>query len=72
MRVWITVQDLAKEGHMGPDSIYQLARREEDPLPLRYLPGDRYGRILVSEFESWWKRNAETRGETIWRGKAAG
>ena len=56
--VWTTIPELAKQGHIGADKLYELSRRTEDPLPLRYMDGDRYGRVLVSEFESWFKRNA--------------
>lgn len=54
---WITVPQLAEEGHISPDTIYQLARREEDPLPLRYINGARYGQVLVSELTEWVQRN---------------
>jgi len=53
----ISVPALAKDWHKNPDRIYELASREKDPLPIRYLPGDRYGTILVSEFETWLMRN---------------
>lgn len=57
MRTITTVPDLAREWHKSTDTLYRLAAREEDPLPVRYLEGDRYGGVLVSEFESWLKRN---------------
>ncbi len=58
MTVWTTVPDLAREGHVSADRLYELARREVDPLPLRYIGGGtRYGQILVSELEDWVKRN---------------
>lgn len=53
----ISVPALAKEWHKDPSRIYELAARDDDPLPVRYLPDDRYGTILVSEFEAWMMRN---------------
>ena len=52
-----TVPDLAREWHKSTDSLYALAARENDPLPVRYMDGDRYGGVLVGEFEAWLKRN---------------
>ena len=54
-----TVPDLAREWHKSTDTLYALAAREDDPLPVRYLEGDRYGGVLVNEFESWLKRNTK-------------
>jgi len=49
---------LAKQGHVSADRLYELAKRENDPLPLRYIgENSRYGQILVSEFTDWVKRN---------------
>lgn len=55
---WTTVPELAKEGHISAEKLYELARREEDPLPLRFL-GDRsrYGQVLCSEMDEWVRRN---------------
>ena len=62
--VWTTIPELARDGHIGKDRLYELAKREHDPLPLRYIDGDaRYGQVLVSEFESWLKRNSELANE---------
>ena len=58
MSVITTVPDLAKQWHKRPKALYDLALREDDPLPVRYLPGDRYGGVLVSEFEEWLRRNS--------------
>lgn len=58
MQVMITAPDLAAQMHKDVNTIYQWSRRKNDPLPLRYMDGNRYGAILVSEFEEWWKRNA--------------
>ena len=56
--VWTTIAELAREGHVSKDRLYELARREDDPLPLRYLDGGgRYGQVLVSEFDEWVRRN---------------
>ena len=55
--VMTTIPDLARQWHKSTDTLYALAAREDDPLPVRYLPGDRYGGVLVSEFESWLRRN---------------
>lgn len=54
---WTTVPDLAREGHLSADTLYELAKREDDPFPLRYLPGCRYGQVSVSEAEEWFRRN---------------
>ena len=37
--------------------LYEWAAREVDPMPVRYVDGERYGSVLVSEFEAWFKRN---------------
>ena len=55
--VMTTIPDLARQWHKSADTLYALAAREDDPLPVRYLPGDRYGGVLVSEFETWLRRN---------------
>lgn len=60
---WTTVPDMAKEGHMSPDRLYELANRKDDPFPLRYLDGDRYGRVLVSEADEWFRRNGRLANE---------
>jgi len=59
MGIITTVPDLAREWHKSADLIYKLAAKEDDPLPIRYLEGDRYGGVLVSEFEGWLKRNTK-------------
>ena len=63
MAILTTVPELAKEGHKSADRLYELARREEDPLPVRYMDGDRYGVILVDEFAAWLKRNGRLYNE---------
>lgn len=61
--VMTNVPSLAREWHKSKDSLYELAKREEDPLPVRFLEGDRYGAILVSEFDEWFKRNGALMNE---------
>jgi hypothetical protein len=56
-RVMITVPELCKEMHKGTDQVYAWARRKVDPLPVRYVEGERYGAILVNELDEWWRRN---------------
>lgn len=57
--VWTTIAELAREGHVSKERLYELARKEHDPLPLRYLDGNaRYGQVLVDEFTEWAKRNS--------------
>lgn len=62
-RVMITVPDLCEEMHKGREQVYAWARRKVDPLPVRYIGGERYGAILVSELDEWWRRNGELMGE---------
>ncbi len=57
MSVVITVPELAKEMHKDAAKLYEWAARKVDPMPVRYVDGERYGSVLVSEFESWFKRN---------------
>ena len=41
-----------------------LARRAEDPLPVRYLKGKtRYGFVVVPELMEWLERNSEVRSD---------
>lgn len=61
---WTTIPELAAEGHVSPDRLYELARRKKDPLPLRYLGDDaRYGQVLLSELDEWVRRNGELYAE---------
>lgn len=59
----INVPDLAKQWHKRKETIYEMAKRESDPLPLRYLDGDRYGAVLESEFSEWFVRNTKLANE---------
>jgi len=63
MPIITTIPDLAKQWHKKPQTLYALAKRESDPLPIRYLDGDRYGGVLVSEFEEWLRRNTKLLNE---------
>ncbi len=54
-----TVDQICAESKWDKHTVYRLAARAEDPLPLRYLKGTRkYGRVVESEFEEWWLRNS--------------
>ena len=58
--VMVTVGDLADQMHVKPSTLYELARRESDPMPLRTLHGfKRSSSMLVSEWESWFERNSD-------------
>ena len=57
--MFMTVTAMCEEMSMDKHTAYELAAREEDPLPLRYLKGNnRYGRILEDELKEWWLRNS--------------
>lgn len=56
-RVAITVPELAEQTGKSKRVIYEWARREVDPLPICRIDGNRYGFVLVSEFEDWARRN---------------
>ena len=56
----ITVGDLAEQMHVKPATLYELARRDVDPLPLRTLHGfRRSSSMLVSEWSEWFIRNSD-------------
>ena len=63
MPVVITVPELAEQMHKSPDKLYEWAKRENDPLPVRYIGGERYGAILVSELAEWFIRNGQLANE---------
>ena len=63
MDVMVTVPALAKQMHKSPDQLYAWARREDDPLPVRYVDGERYGSIFVPELGSWFERNGKLTNE---------
>lgn len=55
----ITVPDLAEQTGKSRNTIYGWAKRENDPLPLRFEKGtSKDGFIVVDEFLSWWSRNS--------------
>lgn len=56
-RSYMRLGEAASEMGKGRDALYRLAKRKDDPLPLRYFPGDRYGFLIVGEFNEWLKRN---------------
>lgn len=55
--VMTTVPDLAKQMHKDTARLYEYARRPKDPLPVRYLDGERYGSVSVMEWDEWFRRN---------------
>ena len=57
--VMTTVSKLAEEMHKDSAKLYEYARRSKDPLPVRYLDGERYGSVSVIEWDEWFRRNAK-------------
>lgn len=57
MPIVTTVPELAAQMHKDASKLYEWAKRPKDPLPLRYVDGERYGAVLVTEFEQWFRRN---------------
>lgn len=58
MAVMVTVRDLAEQMGKDTHTLYEWASREEDPLPLYYVEGERKnGCIAVDEFMEWWRRH---------------
>ena len=56
--VCVTVPRLAEQMGTKPAKLRNLARREDDPLPVRYFDGqERYGFVVVGELEDWLARN---------------
>ena len=58
MQIMTTVPELASQMHKDPAQLYAWAKRDNDPLPLRYVGGERYGAVIVREFEEWFIRNS--------------
>lgn len=55
---YMTVKELSKQSGLDPDTIRCYARRDKDPLPVRYMPGMRRGGFIsVNEMDSWLERN---------------
>lgn len=64
MAVMVTVSDLAKQMHMKTSTLYELAKRKEDPLPLRTLDGFmRSSSMLYEDWREWFLRNSKQFGE---------
>ena len=58
--VMVTVGDLADQMHVKASTLYELARRDDDPLPLRTLKGmKRSSAMLVEEWMEWYVRNTD-------------
>lgn len=52
------VYEVAELLSMSKNKVWKLARRSQDPLPMRRLPGQRRGSIaLRDELLDWAKRN---------------
>ena len=59
MSTFITLAKLVEEWGVSRDYARSLIRREEDPLPMRLLPGKERGYVAsVSELDEWFSRNA--------------
>ena len=57
--VMVTVADLAAQMGKDTHTLYEWAKRKDDPLPLRYARGERKnGSIDVMAFRDWWSRNS--------------
>lgn len=56
-RVTMTVRDICEQARKGREQVYAWARRKHDPLPVYYIDGERYGQVLVSDYEAWVRRN---------------
>lgn len=55
---YMTVTELADSWGTNPDKLHEYARRESDPLPIRYIKGKtRYGIVMVEEVNEWLLRN---------------
>lgn len=55
----ITVVDLSKMLNIAPEYLRALGKREDDPLPIRVLPGKKIGQFVVTEeLVDWVKGNA--------------
>lgn len=59
MAVMVTIPKLAEEMGISKNTLYSLARREHDPLPLRTLDGHkRSSCMVVDEWVEWFERNS--------------
>jgi len=60
MATMTTVSKLAEEMGVSKRMLYELARRDTDPLPLRTLRGmKRSSAIAVDEWLEWFARNSD-------------
>lgn len=56
---YMTAGELADSWGVAPEKLYEYARRESDPLPIRYVRGKtRYGIVMVEEVSEWLLRNS--------------
>lgn len=61
METYMTLVALAQQLGTRYDHLLPYVRREEDPLPVRYLDGKRRGAfVFVPELEEWMGRNTTT------------
>lgn len=55
---YMTLAELARQLGTRADRLAEFCRREEDPLPVRFMPGrQRGGFVIVSEVDEWMERN---------------
>jgi len=60
MAVMVTIRQLSEETGLKRSTLYELARREEDPLPLRTLKGHkRTSCMSVRDWLEWFDRNSD-------------
>lgn len=59
MKDFYTGDDVMTLLHISRKKFYELANRDEDPLPLRSLPGTLRGSVVERmEFKAWVLRNS--------------
>jgi len=61
-RIAITVRELAEQTGQGERTVRAWTKRGDDPLPYTRIQGERYGFVLVREFEEWAVRNRDEIG----------
>ena len=58
MEAYMTFADVARQLGTRADRLAEFCRREEDPMPVRYMPGRvSNGFVIVSELNDWMERN---------------
>lgn len=58
MEAYMTFTEVARQLGTRADRLTEFCRREEDTLPVRYMPGRRQGGfVIVSELNDWIERN---------------